>query len=37
MSRPVVIIKVGNKEMKEVMKNKNKLKEEIFFENDLFF
>lgn len=39
MSGPVVIIKVGNEDMKrEVMRNKNKLRGgKIFLENDLSF
>ena len=39
MSKPVVIVKVDNEEMKkEVMRNKNKLRGgKIFFENDLSF
>ncbi|KYN28174.1 hypothetical protein ALC57_02420, partial [Trachymyrmex cornetzi] len=39
MSGPVVIIKVGNEEMKrEVMRNKNKLRGgKVFLKNDLSF
>ena len=32
-----MIIKVGNEEMKREMRNKNKLRGKIFFENDLSF